>query len=108
MTPAGESPIPPWWAPLAWGLALPTAVHAAGLAVLAFSRPAAGVVLILWPLATIAGMSLGGVALMRRLFRGSLPTAAVFLLTGLFALACLGVQAALAIRLGVAMRAGPP
>lgn len=107
MTSAGEARVPAWWSPIVWGLVLPTAVHGVGLAVLVVSRPAAGVVLILWPLATIAGMSLGGVALMRRLFRGAMPTAAVFVLTGLFALACLGVQAALAIRLGQALRGAP-
>jgi hypothetical protein len=93
-------PVPAWYVPLAWGVLLPTLVCLVGYLISVKSRTAAGYFLLLWPLATIAGMGFGSLAQMRRLFRTSLPTALVFLAGACIGVAFLAVQAALAVWLG--------
>ena len=98
--------VPAWYVPLAWGVVMPTLVCLVGYLISVKSRPAAGVFLLLWPLASIAGMGFGALAQMRRLFRTSLPTSVVFLAGASIAVAFLVVQGALAVWLGVKIK-GP-
>lgn len=99
-------PVPASYVPLAWGVVLPTLVCLVGYLISVKSRPAAGVFLLLWPLASIAGMGFGSLAQMRRLFRTTLPTAVVFLAGASIAVAFLAVQGALAVWLGAKIK-GP-
>lgn len=98
---------PPWWAPLAWGVALPTAVCMAGFLIAQASRPAAGYFLLLWPVATVAGMAVGCTAQLQRLARTTWATGMIFLAAAAFGVACLAVQAALAVWLGRALKGTP-
>lgn len=99
-------PVPAWYVPLAWGFVLPTLVCLIGYLISVKSRTAAGYFLLLWPLTTIAGMGLGALAQMRRLFRTSLPTSIVFLAGACIGVAFLAVQGALAVWLGTKIK-GP-
>lgn len=90
-------PVPVWWSPLAWGVVFPTAMCAAGVLFLPASRPVAGVFFIAWLFATVLGTGLGALAQLKRLFRTKMPTMQVVLVVACFAVACLAIQAGLAV-----------
>jgi hypothetical protein len=90
-------PVPSWWSPLAWAVVLPSAMCAAGVVFLPASRPMAGIFFIAWLFATVLGTGLGSLAQLKRLFRTRMPTMQVALVVACFAVACLAIQAGLAV-----------
>ena len=70
------------------------------------NRPAGGYFLLLWPLSAVGGMALGTTAQLQRLARTPWSTGTIFLVAAAFGVACLAVQAALAVWLGRALK-GP-
>ena len=95
------------WAPLGWAVGVPCAVFLVGSGLMLVHRATGGCFLLLWPLATVGGMALGTLALLRRLFAGRLSTPAALAAAGAFAVGCLGLQAALAVWLASVVGGGP-
>lgn len=94
--------------PAVWAFVFPTLVWGVGLLLSRFFGPQAALALLLWPICTIAGVSLGGAKLLEIATPRLSSLFYTWLLTGLLVIGAFGLQAFLATRMAAAVATQTP